>query len=524
MRFMHPLFVAGSLGPLAAQTWQPGFGPSGSGGQGFDDGVYALASYDAGSGLELYAGGWFLTAGGTAAAHVARRTSTGWASLGSGIGGPGASVFTMSVFDDGSGPALYVAGTFDAAGGLAVNSIARWNGSSWSDVGGGLLRANGTSGVVYDLLVWDDGGGPALHAAGLFAAAGGVPARNLARWRNNAWTEFGGGYQGIYSGGCCPYKMHVHDDGSGPALFVAGEAATVGGGVALQGVGKWDGTAWSALGSVGLTGGPFDFGAALATYDDGTGPALYVGGDFAQAGGVTVNHIARWNGSAWSALGSGLAGTQFPYGGSALAVFDDGGGPCLYVAGLFETAGGVASEYVARWNGAVWQGLEGGFQGGAFASGGPIHIHADAQGSQLYFGGTLQLAGGMPSEHLAVWSARQPTLRANGGFVSVQGGGSIDYQVRFGASAANQIYGLLGSLDGSDPGTPLPNGTLPLNAPIVTLQLGVLGANGDAIATLTLPANSNPALVGVIADLAAVTVALPLQLTVSNRTQFRLRN
>jgi len=44
---------------------------------------------------------------------------------------------------------------------------------------------------------------------------------------------------------------------------------------------------------------------ALAVFDDGSGPALYAGGDFTTAGGVAANRIAKWNGSSWSQLGSG---------------------------------------------------------------------------------------------------------------------------------------------------------------------------------------------------------------------------
>jgi hypothetical protein len=36
--------------------------------------------------------------------------------------------------------------------------------------------------------------------------------------------------------------------------------------------------------------------SALTVFDDGSGPALYVGGSFTQAFGVTINHVAKWNG------------------------------------------------------------------------------------------------------------------------------------------------------------------------------------------------------------------------------------
>ncbi|HTE05015.1 MAG TPA: hypothetical protein VK824_02385 [Planctomycetota bacterium] len=55
---------------------------------------------------------------------------------------------------------------------------------------------------------------------------------------------------------------------------------------------------------------------ALAVFDDGGGPALYAGGAFISAGGVAANSIAKWNGTLWSALGSGVNGDV-----SALTVF-----------------------------------------------------------------------------------------------------------------------------------------------------------------------------------------------------------
>ena len=42
---------------------------------------------------------------------------------------------------------------------------------------------------------------------------------------------------------------------------------------------------------------------ALAVGPDGS---LYAGGAFSTAGGTPANYIARWDGSAWRSLGSGL--------------------------------------------------------------------------------------------------------------------------------------------------------------------------------------------------------------------------
>lgn len=90
----------------------------------------------------------------------------------------------------------------------------------------------------------------------------------------------------------------------------------------------------------------------LTVFDDGGGPALYAGGTFTNAGGVAANHVAKWDGSSWSALGSGMDDDVH-----ALTVFDDRGGPALYAGGGFITAGGVSANGIARWNGSSWSGL-----------------------------------------------------------------------------------------------------------------------------------------------------------------------
>src|SRR5262245_32776801 len=75
---------------------------------------------------------------------------------------------------------------------------------------------------------------------------------------------------------------------------------------------------------------------ASTVYDDGTGPALYLGGDFTYVHDVNVSKLARWDGASWSAGGGGVVGQVF-----ALAVCDDGSGPGLFVGGVITNAGGM---------------------------------------------------------------------------------------------------------------------------------------------------------------------------------------
>ena len=91
-----------------------------------------------------------------------------------------------------------------------------------------------------------------------------------------------------------------------------------------------------------------------------SGTDLYVGGNFNDAAGIPeADFVAKWNGSAWSALGSDGSGDgAIPSRGVgdvyALAV----SGGDLYVAGAFLNVAGIPeADYVAKWNGSAWSAL-----------------------------------------------------------------------------------------------------------------------------------------------------------------------
>jgi hypothetical protein len=385
-----------------AQTGcQPAWSAVGSGvGGGEFPTVSALAVFDDGLGPALYAGGRFTMAGGIMVNGVAKWDGAAWSPLGSGVDMscpapcPEPAVTALAVFDDGSGagPALYAGGVFDTAGGAPANCIAKWDGAAWSPLG------SGTNSTVFDLAVFDDGSGPALYVAGQFFQAGGLPAAGIAKWDGAAWSVPGGGV-----GGTLPwvYALTEFDDGSGPALYGGGsfEAA---GGVPASRMAKWDGVAWSPL----ADGGTFGPVYALTVFDDGSGPALYAGGQFIAAGGVPASRIAKWDGAEWSLLGSGVEGGDAPR-VFALTVFDDGAGagPALYAGGQFMTAGGVTANSVARWNGAAWSALDSGMGGGDLPGLGALAVFDDGAGAgaALYAGGQFTAAGGVSANNIAKW-------------------------------------------------------------------------------------------------------------------------
>ncbi len=290
---------------------------------------------------------------------------------------------------DGS-PALYVGGTFEDAGGLRLNSIARWDGRYWSDVGGGV------DGTVEAMALYDDGSGPALYALGEFETAGGVATGGVARWDGRTWSSVGGQVSTVEA---YYFDMAVFDYGKGPVLYVASTSPFSPPGLGPATIARWDGSSWSVPGE------PPPHGVrALCAFDDGSGPALYAAGNFAVAGGVHASGIARWNGDEWSAVGSGIGLYDDPYYDAVwdLAVFDDGRGPALYAAGSFRFAGDRVVNSIARWDGRTWSAVGGGILSGTVTSLAVLDpIDAPAV---LFAGGYFSHIGGERARNVARWS------------------------------------------------------------------------------------------------------------------------
>ncbi len=201
------------------------------------------------------------------------------------------------------------------------------------------------NGEIYALAYWDGGQGPGLYVGGQFGSLaepfGKVPTFNgVFRWDGRHYQPLGAGFP---SGGVDAFA--VYDDGRGPALYAGGSFIFWAGGMAYGGVARWDGYRWSGVGDPNFVGGI----SALSVFDDGRGPALYATGGFSQIGSTPANNIARWDGQTWAALADGFTGSS-PF-GVALATFDDGHGPALYVGGRFTTAGGAPASNLARWDG-----------------------------------------------------------------------------------------------------------------------------------------------------------------------------
>lgn len=271
----------------------------------------------------LYIAGAFTAVDGVPATAIAHWDGMNWHPLGSGIpgtGNPGGDIHELLVAPNGD---LYVAGQFEFAGGVKVNNIARWDGTTWHSVGGG------TTGLVRALLFDDNGD---LYAGGAFSHAGGVLTRGIARWDGEQWFPLG---ETILSSGSV-YTLSMDPYG---ALYAGGSfnAYPCANAESCNNLTRWDGTAWHAVG--GGAGG-----TVLTLVWDSNGN-LYAGGWFRSAGvcgpANGCNYIARWDGAEWHPLGRGMNQRV----GSILPLADS-----LWVGGYFSLAGDKVSNQIARWD------------------------------------------------------------------------------------------------------------------------------------------------------------------------------
>ncbi len=147
-------------------------------------------------------------------------------------------VCTLMIYDSGNGPEPIVAGRFYLSGYGRVG-VARFDGERWVPLGGSF------DDDVRVLAVCDDGTGPKLYAGGTFSRIDEQEIAALAVWDGTSWSEVGGGLS-EWSDDRQPYVNNIAEiilDGK-RQLAVKGNF-TVGG--EPMWLAAWDGSNWSDL-------------------------------------------------------------------------------------------------------------------------------------------------------------------------------------------------------------------------------------------------------------------------------------
>ncbi|MBI5363185.1 MAG: hypothetical protein HZA53_08400 [Planctomycetes bacterium] len=226
----------------------------------------------------------------------------------------------------------------DAIGVLASRSAAQCQSYDPTFQNGSLHGYHLLDGYTFDMIVHDDGSGPKIYAGGQMAPVP-VTGRNLAIWNGTSW------WSPLYVGSIYDvvYAVEFFDRGFGPELYAGGSFSALG----SYNLIRWDGGFNMSLVPAPLGIPPFHYVLDLKTYDDGTGPSLYVGGNWTGVYGQSF--LLRWDGFGSYPVGAGVNGTVL-----AMEVWDDGTGSKLYVGGTFTLAGGIPVVGLASWDGTSW--------------------------------------------------------------------------------------------------------------------------------------------------------------------------
>lgn len=375
-------FAFAATGALAGVNGWDHVGDGGSAATASLDGNVYVLHAETGT---LYAGGAFTHAGGGPAAHIAAWNGARWTGPFAPLNG---AVYAIAL----AGGKLFAGGVFTDAGGNAnADFLAVWDGVTWAP----FCNASGAAfnGNVVALQVI----GNTLYVGGSFTNGAGIKAADylLACDLTTGASRSTVPSDGDLGGGV--YALTADKNGT---LYAGGTFSNVGGNLAIDYVGAYDGT-WHPMGSGPGAGGGSINGYVRALASDGTN--VYVGTDASSIGGVAgANHVARWDGS-WHAMGSNYFSTLTSI--YSLAV----SGSLVFAGGSFQDAGGDAlADQIAYWDGSAWHHL-----GSDGAGGGPYNRSTDALatiGARVFAGGSFTSAG---ADRLAVGIAQSPIQQSD---------------------------------------------------------------------------------------------------------------
>ena len=344
--------------------------------------VYAMIIWNG----NLYVGGDFTTAGGSAINHIAEWNGSAWVDLAGGVNGSVRALTTSSAY---GGNYLFVGGLFTTAGSgqTDVNYIAMWNGTSWYALGG--AGNEGTNGPVYALatsITYYD-----IYVGGAFTTAGGNNFNYVATYNYDGGGWSATGAYGSVNGTVRALKVTAGSSYGQEALFAGGDFTIAygyhGEQIAANRIAVSDNAGsgsnyWDPVGD--------GFNGTVYAIDGTDTSNVYAGGDFTNAGSSSVNYIAKWDGNSWSALGLGMNG-------AVRAILYDSGSDYLFVGGDFTTADNNSANHIALRHNDTWSALDTGMNASVRAIARDVNNYVCA-------GGDFTQSSGVNTSYLSIYS------------------------------------------------------------------------------------------------------------------------
>lgn len=281
----------------------------------------------------------------------------------------GMSINVITESDDGS---IYVGGLFSKVGDIKAENIVMWNGTEWAALGNGI-RAQDYGSGVRSIAIGDDG----------FVYAGGnietVLASHMAKWGGHQWTSMPVGPSGTVTS--------IAIDKEKDELYIGG--AMYSRVDAPSGLQQWTGEGWKDLGSIekGLDSEINELAV------DRAGDVLAVG-NFSNAEGTEFGGLAKWKGNKWEHVVHSFVGSFH-----GITVDPEGR---VIVGGAFYVEDSDEFNNIAAWDGKNWDSLGGGVDIYVYS------ILADDEGN-IYAGGQLKEDSSENSSIIKKWDGEKWT-------------------------------------------------------------------------------------------------------------------
>lgn len=234
------------------------------------------------------------------------------------------------------------------------NNFIKWNGTQWDTLPNPCIGATPLSIGKYQ--------GDIVF---------GTSCDNVLKWDGSSWSVIGTANSAV---------LNIFIDNTD--LYAVGWFDTIGG-VAASKVARFNGSNWSAIDTTKWWSGAIN---CVSVFNN----ELYIGGNMVNYNG-SISRIAKWSGTAWQALGTGITGGLEEV--HCFEIFNNE----LFVGGYFNISNGNPGNCVAKWNGTQWSDVGGGMTG--FAAVRKLKVF----NGELYAGGAFMAAGGVPIYFLAKW-------------------------------------------------------------------------------------------------------------------------
>jgi len=289
---------------------------------------------------------------------------------------------------------VYIGGGFENFDGIAnADGIVSYDpvSDTFSALGTGIGTGLAGQDAVYDIKEGPDG---SIYVCGYFENCGGVAAADyIAKWNGTSWSGLGTPKTGGTINAI--YQMAFDRNGN---LYAVGNFTTIAGVANASYIAKWNGTAWTAVGiPLGGAGSPVISYAACVAVDSQNN--VYVGGDFTNwASDALADYLTMWDGTSWDPV---VSSTALDAEVRAIAIDRR---DQVYVSGDFTGADGVSNtNCIFMYDGTAVRAMSTGLygSGGSYAGAYSMVVAPD---NMLYLAGFFTSAGGVDAEYAARWN------------------------------------------------------------------------------------------------------------------------